>query len=178
MRELKAVLLLKSNIDTLLQARGQTRKELAFWCRRSESWLSQIFTDDERNMPLKYLDRIADFFGIATYQLMQPGISPLAERRSASERRSGKDRRLSRAIPVSQKPGDVDLMDVIRALSREGRQKAITVLADILNDELRGLRARGPDDGPPRRTPRTPQSKPSGRKRPRKAHESPNADEG
>lgn len=92
---MKAHHLLKQNIDTLLQARRQKRKELAAWCRRSESWLSQIFTDDERNLPLKYLDRIADFFGLSTYQLFQPGISPLTERRNGGDRRSGQDRRIS-----------------------------------------------------------------------------------
>ena len=95
-------------------------------------------------MPLKYLDRIADFFGIATYQLLQPGISPLTERRSGLDRRLGRDRRISHAIPLSQRPGDVDLMDVIRALSREGRERAIAMVADILNDETQHLRTRTP----------------------------------
>ncbi len=141
MRDLKAVNLLKHNIDAMLSARHQKRKDLALWCRRSEAWLSQIFTSDERNMPLKYLDRIADFFGIATYQLLQPGISALTERRAGVSRRSGRDRRISNAV-LSQRPGDVDLMDVIRALSRSGRERAIGILGDILSDELEHLRAR------------------------------------
>lgn len=144
MRDLKAVLLLKHNIDELLKARHQKRKELARYCRRSEAWLSQIFIDENRNVPLKYLDRIADFFGIATYQLLQPGISPLTERRAGTQRRSGRDRRLSAAIPISTRPGDVDLMDVIRALSRESREKAVRILGDILNDDLRSWRTTAP----------------------------------
>lgn len=139
---MKAHHLLKQNIDALLKARGQKRKELAAWCRRSESWLSQIFTDDERNLPLKYLDRIAMFFGLATYQLFQPGISPLTERRVGPDRRSGKDRRISAAV-LSERPGDVDLIHLVRALSTGGRQKAIGLLVDLVNDELRGPRARG-----------------------------------
>lgn len=146
MRDLKANLLLKHNITALLRARGQDNKDLAMWCRRSESWMSQIFTKEERGIPLKYLDRIADFFGIATYQLLQPGISPLTERRSKRDRRSGHDRRVS-AVVLSQKPGDVDLMDVVRAISRPGREKAIAILADILNDELRGSHTTGPTRG-------------------------------
>ena len=101
---MKAHYLLKQNIDTLLRARGQKRRELAAWCRRSESWLSQIFIDEERNIPLKYLDRIADFFGLATYQLFQPGISPLTERRKGLDRRVRPDRRVSRVTDSLQAP--------------------------------------------------------------------------
>jgi hypothetical protein len=92
---MRANLLLKTNIDALLRARGQTRKDLAFWCRRTESWISKAFRDPNRSIPLRYFDRIADFFGLATYQLFQPGITPYTERRSGKERRSGMDRRLS-----------------------------------------------------------------------------------
>lgn len=93
---MKANALLKHNIDTLLRGRGQTRKDLAQWCYRTESWISKIFQTDKREIPLKYLDRIADFFGLATYQLLQPGISPLTERRHG-ERRGGRDRRIGHA---------------------------------------------------------------------------------
>lgn len=139
---LNADQLLKHNISALLRARGQTKAELAKWCRRSRSWMDKIFSEDRREIPLKYLDRIADFFGIATYQLFQPGISPLTERRVKRDRRSGRDRRISNALPLSQRPGDVDLMDIIRALSRDGREKAIGLLGDILSDEIQRLRAR------------------------------------
>src|SRR6185436_17614376 len=92
---MQANLLLKTNIDALLRARGQTRKDLAMWCRRTESWISKAFLDPNRSIPLRYFDRIADFFGLATYQLFQPGITPYTERRSGKERRSGMERRLS-----------------------------------------------------------------------------------
>ncbi len=147
MRDVKAPLLLKHNIDTMLVARGQTRKDLAMWCRRSESWMSQIFTNEERGIPLKYLDRIADFFGIATYQLLQPGISPLTERR-AKTRRSGRDRRISQAV-LSERAGDVDVMQVIRALSRGGREQAMGELMKILDRELRPPPARAGSVGGP-----------------------------
>lgn len=91
---MKAEQLLKANVEALLQARHQSRHDLAVWCRRSDAWLSKILGKDNRNVPLEYLDRIADFFGLATYQLFQPGLTGLLERRKA-ERRSSKDRRLA-----------------------------------------------------------------------------------
>ena len=120
---MKAHHLLKRNIDALLTARKQKRRELAAWCRRSESWLSQIFIDEERNIPLKYLDRIADFFGIATYQLFQPGISPLLERRKG-ERRKMADRRISRLVDVLRAmPKMPDLDAKLRALDADNYRK-------------------------------------------------------
>src|SRR3990167_4215581 len=151
---MKANLLLKHNIDTLLNARRQTRHDLAVWVRQStdkkkvDPWISQIFTQQDREFQLKYLDRIADFFGIAVYQLFQPGISPFTERRKGTQRRSGRDRRLSANV-LSEKPGDVDVMSLIRALSTHGRQRALEHLVDLVNDELRGPQTRSGDgDGP------------------------------
>lgn len=157
---MKANLLLKHNIDTLLKARHQTRRDLAAWVRQSldpkkiDPWISQIFTNPDREFQMKYLDRMADFFGIAVYQLFQPGISPLTERRSGTERRRVKDRRISAAV-LSEKPGDVDVMSLIRTLSTAGRQKALEHLVDLVNKELRGLRTGESDDGAPDRTPGT-----------------------
>jgi transcriptional regulator with XRE-family HTH domain len=152
---LKAHLLLKSNVDALLHARGQTRKELAVYCRRTESWISQIFTKQERNIPLKYLDRIADFFGIATYQLFQPGITPLTERRRGADRRSGRDRRLSRAGEMLQPlPSLAELEQQVRHLSPEEYRKfvrrAFGALA-LVDEPRAGKPPRGlpGSDGPP-----------------------------
>lgn len=162
MSTLKAHLILKTNIDSLLAARRLKRKDLAAYCRRTESWLSQIFTDPERNMPLKYLDRIADFFGLATYQLFQPGISRMAERRSGRERRSGFDRRVSRAGEILETLPDYgELEQHIRRLSpdeyRRFLRRATGALA--LADRTPGGTARpGPEavDGPRvETTPRT-----------------------
>ena len=149
--KLKADALLKHNIDALLRARRQTRHDLAVWVRQStnrkvvDPWISGIFTRQSREFQTKYLDRIADFFGIAVYQLFQPGISPFTERRKGTQRRSGRDRRLSANV-LSEKPGDVDVMSLIRALSTGGRQRALEHLVDLVNDELRGPRSRS-DDG-------------------------------
>lgn len=129
---MKAGYLFKKNIETLLKARGHTRHDLAFWCRRSDAWLSKILGNSDRNLPLKYLDRIAEFFGLAAYQLFQPGISPLTERRNGKDRRSGQDRRISakvrrtaetpiRQIPVS--PEDEALLAELRALTYDEYQR-------------------------------------------------------
>lgn len=124
MASLKATYLLKQNIDALLKARGQKRKDLALWCRKTESWLSQIFRDGDRNLPLKYLDRIADFFGLATYQLFQPGLSGAAERRSGQDRRTGLDRRVSHATEMlAPVPSQADLEAHMRRLSPEQWQR-------------------------------------------------------
>lgn len=153
---LKAGRLLKLNIETLLKARGQTQHELARYCHRTDAWLSKILSDsngEDREVPLKYLDRIADFFGIATYQLFQPGISPLTERRHA-DRRIGRDRRISQVV-LSERPGDVDVMQVIRALSRTGREQALAELMKILDRELRPPRATAASAGDQRMTSET-----------------------
>lgn len=120
---LQASALLKRNIEALLRARGQTRHDLAMWCRRSDAWLSTIMdVNGTRGLPLKYLDRIADFFGIETYQLFQPGISPLHERRKG-DRRSGTDRRLASAHRLLHDPSE-DTQELIRmVLSTAGDER-------------------------------------------------------
>lgn len=134
---MKANQLLKHNIDTLLKARGQTRRDLAGWVRQSldakkiDPWISQIFTNPEREIQAKYLDRIADFFGLAVYQLFQPGISPLTERRKGADRRSGRDRRVSHLTqqmrgalsPARADVTEEDIADLLRlrTLSSESR---------------------------------------------------------
>lgn len=89
---MKAAQLVAENIGSLLRARNQSQHDLALWCRHSDVWISN-FLAGKRDIPLRELDRIADFFGVATYQMFQPGISPLTERRKA-ERRKGHERRI------------------------------------------------------------------------------------
>ncbi len=152
---MKAHYLLKKNIDTLLRARGQSRHDLAVWCRRGDSWISQIFTNPERELPLKYLDRIADFFGIATYQLFQPGISPLTERRKGQDRRSGQDRRVSRAFPQAQAPSQRELAARFAGLDAVERRKVEAWMeALVLNREARPVAGSRPDQPPTAETPR------------------------
>lgn len=105
---------MKQNVSALLKGRRLTQKDLADWCRRSETWISKILKlDSSREFPLKYWDRIADFFGISTYQLLQPGISAVTERRR-HQRRGGADRRVGKAGSAVTESGFTD-----RALIRE-----------------------------------------------------------
>jgi transcriptional regulator with XRE-family HTH domain len=155
---LKAVYILKKNIDALLQARGQKRKELAQYCGRTEAWMSQIFTKPHREIPLKYLDRIADFFGLAPYQLFQPGISPLTERRKGGDRRSGVDRRVIDVADVrAVVPSQAELEQRMRALPPDAYRRfarrveaALTLGAPTLDGEDQ------PDRRLPDQTPRAP----------------------
>lgn len=107
---MKATHLLRHNIRTLLRARGQHYADLAQWCHKSRAWLTKILKEDRddptdvRDFRLKELDRIADFFGLAAYQLFQPGISPLTERRAGHDRRSGRDRRIGHSGIATMQP--------------------------------------------------------------------------
>jgi len=151
----KSGYLFKHNIDALLRARGQTRHDLAMWCRRTDAWLSKILGKDDRNLPMKYLDRIADFFGLATYQLFQPGITPLTERRH-TERRLVYDRRIGAAKPVTVEPmpaADVALIRMFNALSVENRRRIESWIAALpSSDSARGTARPGvplPTAAPP-----------------------------
>lgn len=102
---MKATLQLKTNIDDLLKRNGRTRRELAIRVlgttdlQRADSWISKIFGKagyHTREIQTKYLDDIADYFGLDVFQLFQPGTSEKTERRSGHDRRSGKERRLDR----------------------------------------------------------------------------------
>jgi transcriptional regulator with XRE-family HTH domain len=146
---LKAQVLLKRNIETLLKSRGKTQKELAFYCGATEPWLSQILKQDTRNFRMAYLDRIADFFGLATYQLFQPGLAHVTERRSGRDRRSGVDRRISRAVEMLRPaPSVAELESRMRQLSPEAyREFARRAEAALTEAEPR--RAASAQPGPP-----------------------------
>ena len=128
----KANYILKHNIDTILRARGQQRKDLAQFCHNTESWLSKIFSNEKRGIPLKYLDRIAEFFGIATHELLQPGIDTLTERRKR-ERRSGQERRQRRAFASVTAPTAAALLVKIGLLTADER-KRVEASVDMLLD--------------------------------------------
>lgn len=87
----------RENVLSLLQARNEDASSLAFWCKHDKSWMSKILTG-ERVVKLTDIDKIADFFGLSPYQLFQPGISLMTERR-IGERRSGNDRRHAQHHP-------------------------------------------------------------------------------
>jgi transcriptional regulator with XRE-family HTH domain len=94
-RDLQALYILRNNIAGALTARRESQSALARWLRKDKSWINK-FLNGTREIQLRDLDRIAQFFGLATYQLFQPGIAPITERRSGRDRRTGHDRRVSR----------------------------------------------------------------------------------
>lgn len=93
MSDLRALYLIRSNIRALLVARHENQSQLAFAMGRDKSWINK-FLNGTREIQFKDLDRLASFFGIATYQLFQPGISAVTERRKLADRRNGRDRRI------------------------------------------------------------------------------------
>lgn len=108
---------MKQNVSALLRGRHLAQKDLADYFRKSESWVSKILDlNSTREFPLKYWDRIADFLGVSTYQLLQPGISSQTERRKG-ERRSGRERRVLRSKAASQQSGFSDQSLIQEVLS-------------------------------------------------------------
>jgi transcriptional regulator with XRE-family HTH domain len=92
---LKALEQLRQNIETLLRVRKEDQKTLALAIGVHPTTINK-FLKRTRELQLADLDKVADFFGIATYQLFQPGISSLSERRQF-ERRGGRERRIGHA---------------------------------------------------------------------------------
>lgn len=131
--------LMKANVLRLLALREKEPEDLARHMRKSASWIDKIYRYDHRTFPIRYYETIAQFLGVHVYQLLQPGIADHSERRSGSDRRKNFDRRVSQAV-LSEKALDVDVVHLVRALSTSGRQQAMKVLMDILNDEIDGRR--------------------------------------
>lgn len=92
LRPMKTTLLLAKNVQALLHGRREPPIALAKWCGHSGAWLSAILAG-KRQFRMPDLDRMADFFGVSSYQLLQPGISALTERRHVKDRRL-RDRRI------------------------------------------------------------------------------------
>lgn len=96
--DLKALYILRENIQSLLSARRESQTALATHVGHQRAWINKFLNDRDaasgREVSIRDLDKIATFFGLATYQLFQPGISALTERRSAVDRRTGRDRRV------------------------------------------------------------------------------------
>src|SRR5581483_11431756 len=117
---------LRENIKSLLYGRKESQVALAFSLGKTKSWINK-FLNGQREIQLKDLDRIADFFGIATYQLFQPGVSRLTERRSGFDRRSQKDRRISHETRLA------------RDLEQRVRPRGTTEAASPADSALRAL---------------------------------------
>lgn len=93
MPNLRGIYVLRENLIALMRKRGMTQDELARAVGRKKSWLNK-FLKGSRQIQLVDIDSMADYLGVSTYQLFQPGITRTAERR-VGERRTGKDRRLA-----------------------------------------------------------------------------------
>lgn len=90
----KANRIVKENVAELIRHSGLTRKDVAQWCHKTESWISKIFKEDRREFANSDLDRIADLFHVDVYRLYQPGVARTTERRKGYDRRTKQERRV------------------------------------------------------------------------------------
>jgi len=88
----KALPLVRDNIRALLAAQKEDQKSLAQYVGKSKSWINKVLNDG-RGLQLADMDKIAAFFHVETYQLLQPGIAARSERRTG-ERRLQTERRV------------------------------------------------------------------------------------
>lgn len=91
---LRSMHILRMNVRALLLKRRESEAALAQHLGfKHRSSLNKFLNNDRAGFQMWRLDRLSDFFGIPVYQLFQPGISPLLERRVLKDRRMGHDRR-------------------------------------------------------------------------------------
>jgi len=96
--DLKALHILRSNVRGLLLKRKESEALLATCLGfKHRSSLNKFLNSERAGFQMWRLDRLAAFFGLPVYQLFQPGITPLTERREGKDRRSGHDRRVGHA---------------------------------------------------------------------------------
>ena len=137
--QLKALYLLKRNVRALLDARHENQVTLAAWVGHSKAWLNKFLKDEYAEIQFRDLDRIASFFGIAAYQLFQPGIHTLTERRKAGDRRSGSDRRIghqNRLLTVLRSD-----ISKVPHLAAKGTHDLSTLPSEALAESKRSLQA-------------------------------------
>ena len=96
---MKSQRILRQNIAAILRARGMTPADLAKACGLSRSWATKVFKErrdprEQRPITMQHLEKFVEVLGLSAYQLFQPGISHLTERRKGRDRRSGQDRRI------------------------------------------------------------------------------------
>lgn len=126
---LRSLHILRSNIQALLLKRKESEAKLAAHLRfKHRSSLNKFLNNDRAGFQMWRLDLLADFFGLPTYQLFQPGISPLLERRVVRDRRMGQDRRQGHAhrldhIPTPHPPRRLRVSDDGTATTTERRKR-------------------------------------------------------
>lgn len=136
---MRADRLFAENILGLLHLHGMKQKDLASWCRHSEVWLTNILKS-KREVQIRDLDRIADFFGLATYQLFQPGVSERTERRTGMDRRHHKERRISHETKLAR---DLESrLKPVKGGRAHGEEAATAAVSDPLREVVRELERR------------------------------------
>lgn len=99
--DLRILYILRENLRALLDKRGETQTALAKACGHEKAWISKFLADrnyiDGREVSLVDLDKIAEFLGVSTFQLFQPGVSRTTERRTGTDRRTFVERRIGSA---------------------------------------------------------------------------------
>lgn len=100
MPHMKAARIVAENVSALLKRENYHQTDLAQHCKRSDPWVSQ-FLRGERTWQLDDLDKVADFFGMDTFELFRPGIAQRSERRGV-QRRAGVDRRVRHDLRNAQ----------------------------------------------------------------------------
>lgn len=99
--DLKALYILRANVRALLAKRKESEALLALALGfKHRSSLNKFLNSERAGFQMSRLDKLAAFFGLPVYQLFQPGISPLAERRISGERRSKAERRIGHSHRV------------------------------------------------------------------------------
>lgn len=120
-RGYRALPQLRANIAELMYVQGVSQTALALQLSRSKSWINK-FLNGTREVQLKDLDRLADFFGLSVFELFLPGISKVTDRRKGADRRSGKERRLGHAARLARRLADsVERPTSAQAKGRRGR---------------------------------------------------------
>ena len=134
---MKSQRILRQNIAAILRARGMTPADLAKVCGLSRSWATKVFKErrdprDQRQITMQHLEKFVEVLGLSAYQLFQPGISHLTERRKGKDRRSGQDRRIDArrsdlpSTPIRQlsvTPEDEAILAELHALDYEAYQR-------------------------------------------------------
>lgn len=146
---LRFVYQLRENVRELIRVRGVQQNDITFALKKDPTWLSK-FLQGQRPIHITDIDALAEFFGLSGYQLCQPGITAVTERRR-QERRSGGERRIGhvkrhlvkvadevqRAHP-RQVTSDQQETDATAHLHRQLRTKLAEVVALLAETESGG----------------------------------------
>ena len=163
LQSIRARLLLARNIHAILMARKESQSELARWCRKSPNWINKILAG-KRPMHIDDFDRVADFLGIGVYQLFQPGISALTERRKPGNRRRGRERRIGHAERMIVLRDSVAIGDRDETTGRSAADITTDIQALVADFTTRAHSLLAPSDAR-RQDPRTRSDKPKPRPR-------------